>query len=106
MSTATPTSHVDLCTKLARHITSEDLAKLKDTVKADEFGSFKAGELEEIKRFSHLFERLEIKKIIRVGDYENLKKIFKSNEMIKVIDVINETERALQEEGKSKGTLT
>ena len=84
-----------------------DFDNIKDTVKADEFGSFKAGELEGINTVAELLESLEHKGIIRVGDYRKLKEIMeKIGRIDVVIDVINETERVLQEQGKSKGTLT
>ena len=84
-----------------------DFDNIKDTVKADEFGSFMTGELDGIKTVAELLESLEHKGIIRVGDYRKLKEIMeKIGRIDVVIDVINETERVLQEQGKSKGTLT
>ena len=62
--------------------------------------------MEGIKTVAELLESLEHKGIIRVGDYRKLKEIMEKIGRIDVIDVINETERVLQEQGKSKGTLT
>ena len=100
--TATPTPHVDLRLKLGKNLTLDNLDKLKGTVKADEFGGFKAGELEGIKTVAELLKSLEYRRIIRVGDYRKLKEIMEKIGRIDVIDVINETERVLQEQGKSK----
>ena len=75
---------------------------IKGTVKADEFGSFKAGELEGIKNSYKVAGGFRVyKRIIRVGDYRKLKEILEKIVRIDVIDVINETERALQGQGYS-----
>ena len=104
--TATPIPHAELSLKLNKTLTFYNFDKMKDTVKADEFGGFKAGELDGIKTVAELLKSLEYKRIIRVGDYRKLKEILERIDRIDVIDVINETECALQEQGKSKGTLT
>ena len=104
--TATPIPHVDLCFKLRQTLTLDNFDNIKYMVKADEFGGFKAGELEGINTVAELLENLEYRRIIRVGDYRKLKEILEKIGRIDVIDVINETERVLQEQGKSKGTLT
>ncbi|XP_038046191.1 caspase-3-like [Patiria miniata] len=97
-----PTAHTDLFLALSREMTSDNFQELKEVTKAKEFGNLKPGELEKIKNLAELFQRLEHKRIIEVGNYEKLKKILSKIDQDHLIEYIQKTESALREKGLSK----
>ncbi|XP_022084367.1 caspase-3-like [Acanthaster planci] len=96
----TPTAHMTLLIELDKCILKEQFGMIKQMVKAEEFGNLKPGELEKIKTPDQLFQKLEHKNIIKVGDYRKLRHLFERKlEFHHLIAPINVAEDALEGEG-------
>ena len=96
-----PRDHNELLLVLKRTLTDEALGDMKMVVRAREFGGFLDAELEKIKYVRDMLFALEVKGVIGVGHYGNLREIMKSIDYVAVIADIDRTEQYLKEKGKN-----
>ncbi|XP_022084273.1 caspase-3-like [Acanthaster planci] len=99
MKRGIPTAHTELLYELGKQLLGDQFEEMKEMVKAEEFGNLKPGELEKIKTPAELFQKLQHKNIIRVGDYRKLRLLGKKLGIQDLIDLIEDAERALRKEG-------